>query len=138
MQQDDKDTITTTGWLMIAGTLGVFIPYTMLTIQFAGVLLSEHIGQLFTIIWTVAIAIALFKAGLITNWLKLMGLVGSLIYLLAQSDLLGTVIPNFPGVPMAGSIGSTLWLVWLLLVGMNLIRVGKAKIKLISTLKFKH
>jgi len=36
---------------------------------------------------------------------------------LAQAELFATVMPNFPVLDMAGFIGSTLWLVWLIAVG---------------------
>lgn len=91
--------------------------------QFAGVLLGEHIGQLFTNIWTTSMAIALFRVGLISNWLKQLGIISALIDLLGQSELLNTVISEFPVVPMAGFVGSTLWLVWLLLLGITLVRI---------------
>jgi hypothetical protein len=37
--------------------------------QFGGVLLGEHLGQLFTIIWTVFISLSLLKARMIPRWL---------------------------------------------------------------------
>ena len=90
--------------------------------QFGGVLLGEHLGQLFTIIWTVFIASALFKLNVISRWLALWGYAASLIYLLAQAELLATVIPGFPVIDLAGFIGSTLWLLWLALLGINFLK----------------
>jgi hypothetical protein len=37
--------------------------------QFAGVILGEHLGQLFTIAWTVLISISLVKLKLIPKWM---------------------------------------------------------------------
>lgn len=93
--------------------------------QFAGVLLGEHLGQLFTIIWTVFISLALSKVNIIPKWLAGLGLITSLIYFLAQAELLATVIPGFPVIDWAGLIGSTLWLLWLILVGIKYVHAGK-------------
>jgi hypothetical protein len=46
----------------------------------------------------------------------------SAVYFLAQTELLATVMPNFPVVPEAGFIGSTLWLLWLIGLGVTLLR----------------
>lgn len=91
--------------------------------QFGGVLLGEHLGQFFTIVWTVGMSYAMFKAMMIPKWLATFGFVASAIYLLAQAELLATVIPDFPVWEPAGFIGSTLWLLWLIIVGNKLIRI---------------
>lgn len=90
--------------------------------QFGGVLLGEYIGQLFTIIWTIAMSWGLWKAGFIPRWITVLGYIASAIYLLAQTELFQTVIPSFPVVGFAGFVGSTLWLVWLVAVGISFIR----------------
>jgi hypothetical protein len=90
--------------------------------QFGGVLLGEHLGQLFTVIWTVFISIALLKLKFISKWLGLLGYVASFIYFLAQADLLATVIPGFPMMDIAGFLGSTLWLLWLILLGVRFLK----------------
>ncbi len=87
--------------------------------QFGGVLLGEHLGQLFTVIWTVMISYAFIKSGLFQKWISWLGIIASLIYLTAQAELFATVIPNFPVWDLAGFIGSTLWLIWLIIVGIN-------------------
>lgn len=92
--------------------------------QFAGVILGEHLGQLFTIIWTVLISISFARLKLIPKWINILGCVSAFIYLLAQAELLATVIPGFPVWDMAGFIGSTLWLVWLILVGIKFLKIG--------------
>lgn len=91
--------------------------------QFGGVILGEHLGQLFTIIWTVLISIAFAKMKLVPKWLTWMAYISSLIYLLAQAELLHTVIPGFPVWEMAGFIGSTLWLVWLIITGIKFVKM---------------
>lgn len=90
--------------------------------QFGGVLLGEHIGQLFTIIWTIMISIAFLKLKFFPQWISWLGILSSLIYLLAQLELFATVIPGFPVWDMAGFIGSTLWLLWLLITGIMFLR----------------
>jgi len=91
--------------------------------QFGGVLLGEHLGQLFTIIWTVMISIAFLRLKLLPSWVSWLGIIASSIYLLAQAELFSTVIPNFPAWDMAGFIGSTLWLIWLIIVGILFLRM---------------
>ena len=90
--------------------------------QFGGVLLGEHLGQLFTIIWTVFISLALLKVNIIPKWLAWWGFLSSSIYFLAQAELLATVIPGFPVIGIAGFLGSTLWLIWLILLGLKFIK----------------
>jgi len=89
--------------------------------QFGGVLLGEHIGQLFTIAWTVIVCLAFIKLNYLPKWISWLGIASSVIYLFAQADLFATVIPGFPVWDMAGFIGSTLWLIWLLIVGVKFI-----------------
>lgn len=88
--------------------------------QYGGVVLGEHIGQLFTIAWTIMIASAFAKSNTFSKWLIWLGYIASIIYLLAQAELFATVIQNFPVLEIAGFLGSTLWLLWLLIVGIKL------------------
>ncbi len=90
--------------------------------QFAGVILGEHLGQLFTIAWTVLISISLQRLQVIPNWLSYFAYVASVIYLLAQAELFATVMPSFPVWELAGFIGSTLWLLWLVILGVIFLR----------------
>lgn len=91
--------------------------------QFAGVILGEHLGQLFTIAWTVLISASFAKLKLIPKWLSLLGYISSFIYLLAQAELFETVMPRFPAWNMAGFIGSTLWLIWLVIIGIKFLKI---------------
>jgi hypothetical protein len=97
--------------------------------QFGGVLLGEHLGQLFTVIWTIAISYTLLKANIIPKWIAWFGYTLSVIYLIAQAELLATVIPQFPVWGLAGFIGSTLWLLWLIIIGF---RISKIKFSTIN------
>jgi len=89
--------------------------------QFGGVQLGEHLGQLFTIAWTVMVTISFARLKIAPRWINWLGYVSSSIYLLAQADLFATVMPGFPVWDLAGFIGSTLWLVWLVAVGVVMI-----------------
>jgi len=90
--------------------------------QFGGVLLGEHIGQTFTILWMLLISQAMFRSKLFHPWLAWFGIVAAAIYALAQTELLATVIPTFPVVAEAGLIGSVLWLLWMIALGIFLLR----------------
>ena len=90
--------------------------------QFGGVLLGEHLGQLFTIAWTVLISLSFEKMRLFPKWVHLLAYISSFIYLLAQMELLATVIPGLPYWGLAGFIGSTLWLCWLVLIGVKFVK----------------
>ena len=90
--------------------------------QFAGVLLGEHLGQLLTITWTVLMTITFSKLKLVPAWVNILGALSAFIYFLAQAELLATVMPGFPVWDPAGFIGSTLWLVWLLIIGILFLR----------------
>jgi hypothetical protein len=91
--------------------------------QFAGVLLGEHLGQLFTIAWTIIISTVMFTSRKMPRWIGWLGLGSAFIYFMAQAELLHTVIPGFPVWDMAGFIGSTLWLVWLTIIGIRFINM---------------
>ena len=90
--------------------------------QYGGVVLGEHIGQAFTILWILLVSLAMFRSSLFKPWLAWLGILTSAIYALAQTELLATVIPNFPVVPQAGLIGSLLWLAWMVIIGIFLLR----------------
>ena len=91
--------------------------------QFGGVLLGEHLGQLFTIAWTVVLCLSFAKLKLFPKWINMLGIISAGIYLLAQAELLATVMPGFPVWSLAGFLGSTLWLVWLVVIGIGFIRM---------------
>jgi hypothetical protein len=94
--------------------------------QYGGVIIGEHIGQIFTIIWMVVVSLAIFRSDLFRPWVAWLGFIAAAIYFLAQSELLGTAIPDFPVVPEAGLIGSLLWLAWMIVVGVFLLRTKRA------------
>ena len=68
------------------------------------------------------ISVAMFRSDLFKPWLAWFGIVASIVYSLAQTELLATVIPSFPVVPEAGLLGSLLWLGWMIVMGVFLLR----------------
>lgn len=95
--------------------------------QYGGVVIGEHIGQSFTIIWMVLVSLVLFRSPLGKPWLGWFGIIAAVVYAAAQTELLATVIPTFPVVPEAGLVGSLLWLAWMIALGIVLIRTKSAK-----------
>lgn len=90
--------------------------------QYGGVVLGEHIGQLFTILWMSLISGILYKSKMFSKWIAWLGWFASAVYLLAQTELFATSIPNFPVIDWAGLYGSLLWLVWMIVVGVYLFK----------------
>lgn len=91
--------------------------------QFGGVVLGEHIGQLFTIAWVILICSAFYKLKLMPNWIIVFGYTSAAIYLMAQAELFATVIPDFPVWNYAGLIGSTMWLIWMIIIGIQFLKI---------------
>ena len=90
--------------------------------QLGGVLLGEHLGQLFTVIWTIMLSVAFMKLNFFPKWVSWFGIFSAVIYFLAQAELFATVISGFPVWSAAGMIGSSLWLLWLIIIGILFIR----------------
>ncbi len=88
--------------------------------QYGGVVVGEHIGQLFTIAWTIMMTSAFAQIQLFPKWTIWLGYIASIIYLLAQTELFATVIPTIPAAGIAGFLGSTLWIVWLIVIGVTI------------------
>jgi len=96
--------------------------------QYGGVVLGEHIGQFFIIVWMSMISAILYKSPLFSKWVAWLGWVASAIYLLAQTELIATVIPAFPVIGWAGLSGSLLWLLWMTIVGIYLVKSRAAHV----------
>jgi hypothetical protein len=90
--------------------------------QSAGVLMGEHLGQIFTILWMMCLSASFLQRSSEPHWLGRTGFLASAIYLLAQGDLIATAIPGFPVWGEAGFIGSMLWLGWTIALGVFFIR----------------
>jgi hypothetical protein len=90
--------------------------------QYAGLGVGEHLGYLFTALWTILIALAMPKSKIFSAWQGWLGLA------LALGILLGTLEPA--GVPLVGAVNAiaySLWALWLVLVGVSLLVKGGAK-----------
>ena len=94
--------------------------------QYGGVVLGEHIGQFFTILWMTLISAIIYNSPLFRKWVAWLGWIASVIYLLAQTELLATAIPTFPSIDWAGLAGSLLWLLWTIVMGVYLMRAREA------------
>jgi len=90
--------------------------------QYGGVVLGEHIGQLLTIVWMSMISSIIYKSKMFSKWVAWFGWFASAVYLLAQTELLATAIPDFPVIDWAGLYGSLLWLAWMLVLGVYLVK----------------
>lgn len=91
--------------------------------QYGGVVLGEHLGQLFTIAWVIMMSSVFNRLRLMPTWVVWLGYIAASIYLLAQAELFATVIPGFPVWDTAGFIGSTLWLIWLIVIGIKFLGI---------------
>jgi len=83
--------------------------------QYAGVGVGEHLGYLFTALWTMLIALAMPKSKHFSTWLGWMGATA------AFGILLGTLEPA--GVPFVGLINAIayiVWAIWLVILGIRL------------------
>jgi hypothetical protein len=94
----------------------------MVVHQYGGVILGEHIGQFFSIIWMSMISAIIYKSPLFAKWIAWLGWIASAMFILAQTELFATVIPGFPVISWAGLYGSLLWLFWIIVVGVYLIK----------------
>jgi hypothetical protein len=90
--------------------------------QFGGALLGEHLGQLLVIGWSVVVSILILRTRAQPSFLGWVGLVASVLYLFNQGDILATAVPGFPVWDLAGLLGSTLWGLWVLALGVALLR----------------
>jgi hypothetical protein len=89
--------------------------------QYGGALLGEHVGQLLSVIWTVLIGFAMLRSASFPNWLAYFGFVAASIYFLAQGEVMETAVEDFPVLDIAGVAGSTLWGLWILVLGVVLL-----------------
>ncbi len=94
--------------------------------QYGGVVLGEHIGQTFTILWMILLSLSLLRQGKLPRWLPWAGFVAAGVYALAQGELLATAMPGFPYWGEAGFVGSLMWLGWLIALGVILIQQARS------------
>ena len=90
--------------------------------QYGGVILGEHLGQFLIIIWMSIISGIIYKSKFFSKWVAWLGWFASAVYILAQTELFATAIPTFPVIDWAGLYGSLLWLVWMIVLGVYLVK----------------
>jgi hypothetical protein len=90
--------------------------------QFGGALLGEHLGQLLAIGWSITVSMLILRSRMLPRWVGWVGLVASVLYLFNQGDILATAVPGFPVFDLAGFIGSSLWAIWLIALGVAVLR----------------
>jgi hypothetical protein len=85
--------------------------------QYAGVAVGEHLGYLFTGLWTALVALAMFGSPLpLRRWLAFLGMVS------AAGVLVGTFEPvGFEAAANIVVVGYILWSIWLALFGIFLL-----------------
>ena len=92
-------------------------------------MLGEHLGQLLAIGWSLTVSVLVLRTGMLARWVGWAGLVASVLYLFNQGDILATAVPGFPVFDLAGFIGSSLWALWVIAVGVAVLRrpVGRPR-----------
>jgi Domain of unknown function (DUF4386) len=90
--------------------------------QFGGAPLGERLGQLLAIGWSVTVSALALRTGMLPRWVGWTGLVASALYLTGQGDILATTVPGFPVWDLGGLLGSTLWGLWVLALGVAVLR----------------
>jgi hypothetical protein len=90
--------------------------------QFGGALLGEHLGQLLVIGWSVTVSVLIVRTAVVSRWVGWLGLLASAMYLFNQGDILATAVPGLPVWELGGLLGSCLWALWLLVLGVLLLR----------------
>jgi hypothetical protein len=90
--------------------------------QYGGVILGEHLGQFLIIIWMSIISGIIYKSKIFSKWVAWLGWFASAIYILAQTELFATAIPAFPVIDWAGLYGSLLWILWMIVLGVYLVK----------------
>jgi hypothetical protein len=59
---------------------------------------------------------------MLARWVGWAGLVASVLYLTGQGDILATAVPDFPVWDLGGLLGSTLWGLWVIALGVAVLR----------------
>jgi hypothetical protein len=90
--------------------------------QFGGALLGEHLGQLLVLGWSITVSVLIVRTGILWRWVGWAGLVASVLYLTGQGDILATAVPDFPVWDLGGLVGSTLWGLWVIALGVAVLR----------------
>ena len=85
--------------------------------QYAGVAVGEHLGYMFTGMWTLLVALALRRTSLCDSRLAWLGIVPAIGIFAGVLEPLG-----FGAAVAVNALGYILWAVWAMLVGVSLLR----------------
>ena len=90
--------------------------------RYAGAAVGENLGYLFTGLWTILVALAMFGSALpFRRWLSLLGMVS------AAGVLVGTLEPaGFEAAANIVVVGYILWSIWLALTGIFLLLLTRS------------
>jgi Domain of unknown function (DUF4386) len=95
--------------------------------QYGGVIVGEQLGQTLMICWTLGVGLVMRRSSLFKPWLAKLGLLTVPLLLVAQSELLATVVPTFPVIKTTAA-GFILWEIWLLLLGVSLLQAPQHRV----------
>jgi len=84
--------------------------------QYAGVAIGEHLGYLFTSIWTAFIALAITQSPLLDAWLGWIGFIPAIGIFIGVFEETG-----FKAAGAINAISYILWSIWLIVVGLVLL-----------------
>jgi hypothetical protein len=81
--------------------------------QYAGVALAEHLGQMLLVAWTAGVSAACWRVGGTLRYASYIGMLSVPLWLIGQTELYATVIPQVPVVETA-QIAFLVWMLFLL------------------------
>jgi hypothetical protein len=94
--------------------------------QYGGVVIGEQLGQTLLVGWTIGVGIAMLHSSVFKPWVGWMGLASVPLWVLGQSEFFATVIERAP-VFETTPIGFMLWEIWLIVVGVFLLRTSRGR-----------
>ena len=84
--------------------------------RYAGVAVGEHLGYLFTAIWTILLCLAIIATGIVGEWVGWLGLPGALMIFAGLFEEAG-----WKPAGAITAIGYVLWSLWLIVFGVSLL-----------------
>ena len=84
--------------------------------RYAGVAIGEHLGYLFTALWTILLCLAIILTGMVATWVGWLGLPGALMIFVGLFEEVG-----WKPAGAITAIGYVLWSVWLVVFGVSLL-----------------
>lgn len=88
--------------------------------QYAGVAVGEHLGFLFTAIWSLMISIVMLKSPLFKSWLGWAGILIAIALIVSTLEQFNFSFSSAFG--MLFSLSYTGWLLWLIAIAVHLLR----------------